>query len=805
MKKTITLFMLFTIIFACSMQGQNQANMYYSGEMNNWGADLMEYRLLGIPTWKTTILSNDDDTSSEFKFRDSDSNYDHEWTYGSLVNFDTKTTFATSGNNSSINETNTNYYTFTWVDVPDLSQSFVYVMETSAEPVSINDVSQSPDENNVAEDEDVIVTTETDTAPCDEEHFYVRYTYDDWLSSALAELDFGDFKTTTGTATIPSQNSAEKNTSYYVFSTTDSNPTSDFDIKTIEYDNNSNTNYAYATLHSSTQDGDWHTASTWSSGVVPASDDDVLISHIVTVANSAAEINNITVEGGASLTFSAGVGHTIHGSVWVYGNARVNNGSFIDITGYLWIMPTTGNLAVRAGGELTVGGNTINSGTFTIESSSTATGSFIPEGSVLGSNGITVERYIGAWSDAAHGWHMLSSPVTVQAIQPEFVPNPPTTNEDFYSWGETTDEWINTESSSGVWNTGFENDFMIGKGYLVAYGSDLTKDFSGLLNNLDVTKSGLTYTASSDHTGWNLLGNPYASALYWNQTAWALSNVDGTAKVWDESSASYTDIVAVTGVLPAMQGFMVHVTGSGTGSLIIDATDRIHNSQNWHKDAEINHIVLIAYDTEGNTAQESNIRVDENATTGFDSSFDSWFLAGYAPQFYSVIPEGALSTNVLPEITTATKIPMSFIKNASSTYRIEAEGVNNLVPQETVYLTDLKTNHTQNMNNNPVYSFTSEEGDMSDRFVVHFSPLAVEEININDQVNVFSSNGNVEIRSNKPIDAKINIYNLAGQLINSNQLVNENNISIGIPNYKGTVIVSIITPEQTLTKKLIIW
>ena len=53
-------------------------------------------------------------------------------------------------------------------------------------------------------------------------------------------------------------------------------------------------------------------------------------------------------------------------------------------------------------------------------------------------------------------------------------------------------------------------------------------------------------------------------------------------------------------------------------------------------------------------------------------------------------------------------------------FSIEAIGINNLESNETVYLTDLKTNYTQLLNDNPIYQFTSEEGDNAQRFYSSF-------------------------------------------------------------------------------------
>lgn len=500
---------------------------------------------------------------------------------------------------------------------------------------------------------------------------------------------------------------------------------------------------------------------------------------------------------------------------WISGVVPSSSTDDVVIPGGLDTYPsisTTGNncrnILIESGGALTidVSSDITLSGTLTLESDADGTGSLINNGTITGT--VNIERYVADWTDASHGWHLLSSPVASQAIQPNFVPDPPTANEDFYSWDETVLDypWINSKSGDGVWNTSFEDNFVVGKGYLVAYGpsSVVSHEFSGVPNTADVSKADLSYTSDNSNTGWHLLGNPYPSALYWNKTSWSLSNCDAIAKTWVESSASYTDIAASTGIIPAMQGFMVCVSESGTGSLNIDASDRTHNSQNWYKNTEINKLKLTVFDTEGSTAQESIIMFNENAINSFDSEYDSRFMEGYAPQFYSATQDGALSTNTLKDMSSVTTIPMSFIKNSSSIYYIEVEGVNNLEPQETVYLTDLKTNHTQILNDNPVYNFTAEEGDSPERFVIHFSPLGIDDLTTYN-INIFAANGKVEIRNNKPIDAQLNIYNISGQLLSSSKLDNESSVSVIINNYKGPVVVSIITNSNVINKKVIVW
>ncbi len=439
-----------------------------------------------------------------------------------------------------------------------------------------------------------------------------------------------------------------------------------------------------------------------------------------------------------------------------------------------------------------------------------------------GSVSAKAESFINAWSDSYHGWHFISSPVTGQAISPEFVDISASTissDVDFYRWDETEDLWVNIKNSSGGYNQGsgssyFSSDanpaFENGSGYLIAYHGDSLKEFEGTLNTGDITISGLTNTSGNTYAGWHLLGNPYTSALYWNKTAWGLSDIDGTAKIWNESNASYTDIASGTGIIPSLQGFMVHVStpGSSSGSLTIDASDRTFSKQKWYKSAPIstNRIKLTVYDDEGKTAQESIVKIVPQSTTGFDNQYDSHFLPGYAPQFYSLSADGvAVSTNSIPDVEKRHSIPFVFIKNNSSEFYIKAEGVNTLMPYVDVYLNDIKTGQRQKLNDNPIYYFTAGQDDDPHRFELVFGALGVDNSSVQkNDIKIYSRKNSIEIKSEYPLTATVNVYNMSGQRVANTNVNGQQIVNIDTKRLKGMVIVSVINERQVINKKVVI-
>jgi len=457
---------------------------------------------------------------------------------------------------------------------------------------------------------------------------------------------------------------------------------------------------------------------------------------------------------------------------------------------------------IPAGLQLTVNGTTTTNGGLVLKSPANdgPTGSFISNGSVTGN--ITVERYFNGWS-TYFGWHFLSSPIVSQSIQPEFVPDPPTASEDFYQWDEVTDLWVNSKSAPGIWNSGFESDFIAGKGYLVAYQTAVTRQFSGIPNTSNFPVDDLTLS-SGTNSGWHLLGNPFPSALEWNGGEWGLSNIASTAKIWVESTASYTDIHdSDHDIIPAMNGFFVQVTAS-PGSLTIPASARVHDVTPWYKNSEKS-IRLTAREAEFGTAQTINIRIDEASSDEYNEAFDSRFLPGYAPKFYSMKGQERLSTNTLPGLSDRRIISLGFIKNNASNFTLELNP-GNMIPGLVIFLRDAKTNIVQNLSEIPVYSFSSTEGDDPNRFQLVFNnPYGVVNPVKEKVIGIFSMNGSIyiSINSNKVIRGDVFVYNLMGQEIMHNKLTGEKLI---IMHPKTTVcgyyVVKVITNEKVFSGKV---
>lgn len=455
------------------------------------------------------------------------------------------------------------------------------------------------------------------------------------------------------------------------------------------------------------------------------------------------------------------------------------------------------SFTINQGVNLTVNGaltNEAGSSALLVKSDATGTGSLIHSTADVPA---TVERYIEAatWETAGSGWHLLSSPVAAQSISGAWTPTGAGNDYDFYAFDETatTEYWLNQKVGANNINT-----FVPGKGYLVAYQQTGTKTFSGNLNVADVTLSGLTNTSGSDYPGWHLAGNPFASAINWSSGTWTKTSINAVAQVWSSADGSYKTTTEQSDIIPAMNGFMVYTTGNG--ELTIPADARVHNAANWYKSDE-EFILLKANDLEGQTSQSSLVRFNPAATEAYDADFDAYFLAGFAPMFYSVSGSSLYALNTLPAVSNELAIPFGFVKNAATNYSIELA---KNIPATIVYLTDKKTGTVTNLTNAGAYHFTAAEGDDANRFTLHFGTLGMDDPSTTAPVHIYAYDGVVYLNG-PDAKASVTITDLTGRVVMAEQ-VNGNGLAMlnagSLP--KGVYVVTAVAGSQVVSTKIIL-
>ncbi len=487
-------------------------------------------------------------------------------------------------------------------------------------------------------------------------------------------------------------------------------------------------------------------------------------------------------------------------NVTVANSAGINLHATRTLSGTLTIAASQ-KLNVPAGVDLSVTGTTTTNDGLVLKSPASlgASGSFLPSGSVSGN--ITAERYIPAYTNSADGWYFLSSPVAAQSINGNFTPG---TTYDVFRWDETVTSlpWINSKGNSFT-------TFTPGEGYLVSYFTGDTKSFTGALNQSSITLSDQSYTTASAWHGWHLIGNPFSCAILWNKTggSWGLSNVEAVAQIMN-SGGTYTARTA-NQPIPAMNGFMVHVTGS-TNSLTIPTTARTHDATDWFKNGENTRekLMLTAASADNSTYVETIIQFNKNATPAFDMDFDGHFISGVetAPQLYTKVEEEQLCVNTLPQNDETRTIPMGFVKGSSLNYTMNCSGIESFYSNVSIVLEDLKEAKSQDLRQSPVYSFTAADGDNANRFLLHFGgAFAVNDLNNKEAIRIYTANNNLYVsNSGGPLQGDVYVYNLMGQLMMQQQLTDGSLTRISLNAPTGYYLVKVVTGEQVFTSKVFI-
>jgi hypothetical protein len=536
---------------------------------------------------------------------------------------------------------------------------------------------------------------------------------------------------------------------------------------------------------------DWNNASNWSPGIIPSFQTNVLVREtaanfpvINNLPENPAVCMNLTVADTARLTVNAGNALTVFGEL---------NLETQDQEG-----PDRG-LILKS------------------ENSLTPSGSLILWGNTWGT--AIAERFIAK----DNGWHFLSSPVEEQAFQPEFVPEPVDQSFDLYYWDENipwSEGWINSRDEDGQWNPLFEDAFIPGKGYLVAYssanGGDLTRKFKGLLNSGD---QDIPVGYSVNY--WNLLGNPFSCALDWSSGGIDKGLIAAcTMYVWDpalnENQGGYrahngtTGVPAgTTSVIPAMQGFFVQSLDFGNLSIDISNDDPlVHGNQPFYKNRkELANERLRLKISKNQLSDETLIYFDPAATNQYDPEFDAEKLfndkAG-CPEIYSLAEtDHSLCINILAE--TPVSIPLGISYTEADTITLTAFDFDGIPPETGIFLEDNLQDNWINLREQPEYRFFQNPVQSGSRLTLHFmdvTPVAGHAQP--DGLNFWCSGKRIYISNPENINGFLSSYSIDGRYLESYR-IEKGSQAIEISYPAGVYAIRISTPLWTSCRKIFIY
>ena len=421
-----------------------------------------------------------------------------------------------------------------------------------------------------------------------------------------------------------------------------------------------------------------------------------------------------------------------------------------------------------------------------------------------------VDRYIPKYVGNA-GWHLLSSPVDSEDIQSGFVDDPPAANDDFFYFDETTNYWVNSKNDAGAWSNTFDTQFVVGKGYLIACSNNEDKMYLGNFNTAAVSPT-VTYTAGQGE-GWNLVGNPYPSAIDWDDASWTKTNISGSVYVYDGAAGQYISWNGTTGsltdgVIPQMNGFFVEATGSSP-ALTIPLSARLHGGTPFYKNEKSflkDHLIMEV--TGNGFSDRTYIHFRNDATNSWDKDLDAYKLTGIeeAPQLYSFIDNISASINSNPFNEQQEEVYLGMETNTNGNYTLSAKGIETFNSDVEITLIDLKDETTQDLRTNPSYQFYASSQDITKRFELVFNHLSfdIDDYKNQDDIRIYAIRQQIFIEFNIPKTATVELFNLNGQLLFSGKYNPSNIITINTQ-HRGFLILRLRTKDGLMSEKVVVF
>lgn len=376
--------------------------------------------------------------------------------------------------------------------------------------------------------------------------------------------------------------------------------------------------------------------------------------------------------------------------------------------------------------------------------------------------------------------------------------------------GFYVDDYI---EANGEWTRLVDTDNLLSmRGYSISNESGaLSLNFTGNLLTGDQTFLSLSYTPAAGGYlyGWNLVGNPFPSAIDLDVAALTATGLNGFAYVWTGSNYVSGPLAGGAGtlagnIIPSAQGFFVRTEAAGANLTIPNAA-RVHSTQSFYKNSESfdNTIMLTA---SGNGAEDRMMfAVNPEATAGYDSNFDAYKLFGNAdaPQLYTKAGDLNLSISSVDVIEAETEFPVMFKAGVDGNYTITSSYPESFMSGSQIILTDNLTGLRQDLRQNPVYAFSAAVGDDANRFKLSFATVGIEEPS-GLNIGVYAAGNQIRLVLPELMKGRVNISNLSGQLLYSQNFNGSGELGIGASYPAGVYLVTVISANGSTTRKVFV-
>lgn len=375
--------------------------------------------------------------------------------------------------------------------------------------------------------------------------------------------------------------------------------------------------------------------------------------------------------------------------------------------------------------------------------------------------------------------------------------------------------------------------------------------FDGLVNTGTIT----TPISKSPNIGitnfdWNLIGNPYPSAVDANALLSDSRNtpvVNGSIYLWTHntqiseanpgpekynySSNDYASFTAGTGGVAAVSGgpipngfiasgqaFFIKAITAGditfdNAMRVTDNNDQLFRTITKNSPKSKDRVWLNLQNDQGAFSQLL-VGFIHGATDGIDRDFDGQRFAGNSfVSFYSIVEDKNLAIQGKKPITSQETIKLGFYSyvNEQDSLNISINNLEGKLSEYNIYLKDHLLNISHDLTLSDYEFIMEEKGVFNNRFellLTKSSVLATEDIsNSSNDLILINNEDYLEVRStNRVLITSLKVYDLLGKTI-LNSYPNKDTFNLDTSNIKkGTVLLinATIDSHQKITKKFLV-
>ena len=575
-----------------------------------------------------------------------------------------------------------------------------------------------------------------------------------------------------------------------------------------------------AVMITAVQSTTWQAGNTWSNGLPTTSKVAIINNNYDTSVSGSFEVCSVTVNNGFTLDIKSNT------YVSIINDLTVNSG---------------GNLLVQNNGSLVM----------------------INDSGVVTNNGNT-QVYRTASGVRGFDYVYWSSPVIGQSIDNLYSSPSPGFK---YKWNPLATN-INSPTSTGNWQL-MSGTMLPASGYIVrgssSYGmaaSSIPSVFTGAVSSGVVPSSitrgsyqGINYSGANSVTvtkfddNWNLIGNPYPSAIKALDFLAYNTNILGFVYLWTHGTApvsttnsfynsfayNYTSNDYITyngtattsgpsgfnGYIASGQGFFV-LMNDGPGTPDPSATQTVsfknnmrsktYSNSQFYKTTQIGnedkHRIWLDLIDSNNEPVRTVIGYVPEATPGLDRLYDAYKNTDNGRNIYSLVEDETLIIQGRPmPFDQNDQVPIGVRIMSAGDYKIAIAAVDGLFEHDQpIYLEDKVLNIIYDLRQNP-YSFTSVAGIINDRFVLRYTNATLGDPNFNfeNTVVVATNHSELTIKSSIENIQEVTVYDILGrQLFFAKGISSTNFVTSAISASQQALIVKIKLENGVMVSRKII-